>query len=57
MDEAPTKTKKLSMHMRIDMHCQLKAAAALKNISISLLVHRALYQYLTDIKKETHTTQ
>jgi hypothetical protein len=53
MDEQTIKTKKLSMYMRSDIHSQIKAAAALRNISMSLLVHRAVYNYLKEEDRVT----
>lgn len=46
MEENKKAYKRLGIDMRLDMHAQIKAAAALRNISMSLLVHRALYNYL-----------
>jgi hypothetical protein len=41
------------MYMRSDIHSQIKAAAALRNISMSLLVHRAVYNYLKEEDRVT----
>jgi len=46
MEENKKLYKRLGIDMRIDMHAQVKAAAALRNISMNLLVHKALYNYL-----------
>ncbi len=48
------KSKNFIMRVSEKMHTDIKTAAAIRGISISLLIHRALYRYLRieDIDKE-----
>jgi predicted HicB family RNase H-like nuclease len=39
-------SKKFLMTMNSNFHQEVKIAAALRGISINLLIHRALYKYL-----------
>jgi hypothetical protein len=40
------KKKRIVLEVRQELHKEVKVASAIRNISISLLIHRAIYQYL-----------
>jgi len=52
--EENDKVKRASIILRVHkkFHKEIKVAAALRNISMSLMIHRAIYQYLRTTEEE-----
>jgi predicted HicB family RNase H-like nuclease len=44
--------KRMTLDMHNDLHKRLKIEAALRNISMNLLVHKAIYYYLYEKKED-----
>lgn len=52
MEKKRENRKKIIFQVHQDLHKEIKTVAAMCNISMSLLIHKALYQYLRKEMKE-----
>jgi len=51
-DKEKSKRSMIILRVHKKFHKEIKVAAALRNISMSLLIHRAIYQYLRTTEEE-----
>jgi len=51
-DKEKSKRSMIILRVHKKFHKEIKVAAALRNISMSLMIHRAIYQYLRTTEEE-----